>query len=187
MSSDKNKTRHTPETVRKGFLLDYKGIFTLSDFKTDPLKPLSFKVAIGVWIAFSAWVFVCHISVYELIGDMVANLIVWVPCILGFSIGAYAFLVGFSQAELMKRISEPRKDSPFTLFQIISGSFACNILIQSLTLVLAFVAHYVTFLDSKNSFHFSKAIVSPLNVAAFLVIGISFALSLAVTVQLTVN
>jgi hypothetical protein len=189
MSSEKPNTKHTKESIREGFILDFKGIFTIAEFKTKPLKPLTFKIATIVWAIFSLWTLLLKIPVYDLLVDMVNNLIIWIPCILGFTIGGFSFLIGFIQSNLMQKISEPRQNSPFSLFQIASAAFACNILIQSLTLAIAFVVHFVIFIDTKNpsKIHYSDNYIDVVNIGAFLLVGLAFALSLAVTVQIVVN
>jgi hypothetical protein len=189
MNSEKPNTRHTKETIQQGFLLDFKGIFTIAEFKKRPFKPLTFKIAGLAWVIFSVWTFYWKIPIYDVVVDMVNNLIIWIPCILGFTIGGFAFLIGFIQPSLMQKISEPRQNSPFSLFQVASASFACNIIIQSLTLAVAFTAHFIMLLDSKNKslIPYPDLYIKIVNIGAFLLIGFSFALSLAVTVQIVLN
>lgn len=189
MNSEKVKTKHTTESIQQGFLLDFEGIFTIAEFKKNPFKPLTFKIAGVAWAIFSVWVLIWKIPIYDLIVDMVNNLIIWIPCILGFTIGGYSFLIGFIQSNLMQKISEPRPNSPFSLFQIASAAFACNILIQSLTLAIAFAIHFIIFLDTKNpsKIPYPFLYLEILNIIGFLIVGFAFALSLAVTVQIVVN
>ncbi len=189
MSIGTNDTKHTKETIQQGFLLDFKGIFSISEFPKKPFKTLTISISLIAWIVFSVWVFIWNIPRYDLIVDMVSNIIVWIPSILGFTIGGYGFLIGFIQSNLMQKISEPRQGSPFSLFQVASASFACNILIQALTLAIAFVVHFAIYLDARRSklIHLPTYITSLVNNATFLLVGCIFALSLAVTVQIVVN
>jgi hypothetical protein len=189
MSSEKPNTKHTAESIREGFILDFRGIFTIADFLKRPLKPLTFKVAIIAWVIFSACTLIVRVPIYDLIVDMVNNLIIWIPCILGFTIGGYSFLIGFIQSNLMQKISEPGTKSIFSLFQVASAAFACNILLQSLCLIIAFVVHYAIFIDTKKGLQWRlpPLLIWWINLFVFLLVGISFAIALAVVVQLVIN
>jgi hypothetical protein len=189
MSSENPNTKHTKETIQEGFILNFKGIFTISGFIKKPFKPVTFKIAGIIWLIFLIVVFLLKVTVYELIVDMVNNLIVWIPCILGFTIGGYSFLIGFIQSNLMQKISEPLPKSSFSLFQVASAAFACNIIIQSITLSLAFLTHYIIYLDinKKSKIEFSDCYITGINGIGLVIISFAFALSLAVTVQIVVN
>lgn len=189
MSLDRNSTKHTRESIQAGFILGFKGVFTISDFVKHPLKPKSFQIAFASWLIFSTTVLGLQVSLYDLIIDMVNNLIIWIPCILGFTIGGYGFLIGFIQANLMQKISEPRPKSHFSLFQLASAAFACNIILQAIALVIAFIIHYIIYIDTKKTVHWSmpRWSITGINTFAFLLVGLSFAISLAVVVQLVIN
>jgi hypothetical protein len=189
MNSRQTSTKHTKESILESSLTDFKGIFSISEFFRHPLRPVTFKWAVGAWVLFSAATLILRVEVYDLIVDMVNNLIVWIPCILGFTIGGYSFLVGFVQSDLMQKISEPRKNSVFSLFQMASAAFACNIVLQAFSLVIAFLVHFVIYIDTKKqlTWHSPEWLISIINIFSFLIVGLSFAIALAVVVQLVVN
>lgn len=190
MNSDKNNiTKHTKETIQASFILNLKGIFTIADFLKHPLKPLSFRVAFIGWLIFTACSLIFQVPLYDLITDMVNQLIIWIPCILGFTIGGYSFLIGFIQSNLMQKISEPRPNSNFSLFQVASAAFACNIILQGISFIIAFVVHYAMYLDSKRSWKWVLPDYANyvINLITFLLVGLSFAISLAVVIQIVIN
>ena len=189
MNSGSNSTKHTTESIKAGMAVGFKGIFTIAEFGRRPLKPVTFRWAVGGWIVFSLSTFVLGVPIYDLIVDMVNQLIVWIPCILGFTIGGYSFLIGFVQPGLMQKISEPREGSKFTFFQTASASFASNLVLQGIALIVAFVVHYAIYLDTKRTlkFQLNPCAVSGINFIVYLLVGLCFAIALAVVIQLIVN
>ena len=189
MSIGKTKTRHTNESILATFVLDFKGIFAITDFFRKPLKPLSFRVAAICWVIFVGFSLAVGVPLYGLIIDMVNSLITWVPGVLGFTIGGYSFLIGFIQSNLMQKISEPGAKSVYSLFQLASASFACNILLQAFALMIAFVVHYIIYIDVNRKIKWTlpSPVIAGVNLLAFLLVSLSFAIAIAVIVQLVVN
>jgi uncharacterized membrane protein YphA (DoxX/SURF4 family) len=129
------------------------------------------------------------IPAYDLIIDIKTNLITFIPGVLGFTIGGYSFLIGFIQPGLMNKISEPRKDSPFSLFQVASSSFASNILVQTFSLIIAFVIHYAIYIDAKVSIsnNLNTGVISFVNGVTLIIGLMCLIFSLVVIIQLVVN
>jgi len=189
MSTEIPKTKHTPETLRESTLFDFKGIFTISDFIDSPFKPLVFKVGLGVWLVFVTVVLCLELPLYAMIVEITSLIISIIPDILGFTIGGYSFLIGFIQPSFMNKISEPRSNSVFSLFQVVSASFACNIILQALALVVAFIIHFIIWIDEKGKVatKISYTTSFGINLIGFLAISFSLMIALAVILQLVLN
>lgn len=56
------------------------------------------------------------------------------PSLLGFSLGGYALIIGFSNSELMEHLA---KDQDWSLFQALSGIFAFSLLFQVFSTIIA--------------------------------------------------
>lgn len=182
-------TKHSTKTLKDGFVTGFKGVFLISGFLSKPLEPLTFKLALLLSTIFVITIFWLDVSIYEailIIKDSCINLL---PGILGFTIGGYSFLIGFIQPDLMNKISEPRGDTVFSLFQKASASFACNILIQAIALIIAYIIHFIIFIDSlaKKDFDIPIWMITFMNSAGLIIVTISFSLSLAVILQLVLN
>ena len=179
------KTKHTLESIDKytifGFrdLLKYGGIFQS--------KIINLSAIISV--AFSILLLAINIDTLSYIQE-VANLIIQlIPCLLGFSIAGYCFLMGFIPDRLMTRISEPQVNSKLSLFQDITSYLAFNIFQHLVILCSAYIIHFVIFLQEKNKNIFSVPICVQklINTIGLISIDLGFFCSLAVVAQIIVS
>lgn len=65
------------------------------------------------------------------------------PPLLGFSLGGYALIVGFTTPEFLRFITAQDSDSA-TIFQKVNGTFAISIFFQAMILLLGFVVSLFT-------------------------------------------
>ncbi len=146
-----NTTNHTPDTIRKGFILGLKGIFRQSKFLKDPFDSVCLNTGLAIAVIVTIFILCFKLDLYSYINEVQNLIIQLVPCLLGFTIAGYSFLMGFIQPKLMERISEPSpEDETITLYQSISSSLALNILLHSIILIIAYLIHIVIFLHDKN-------------------------------------
>ena len=80
-----------------------------------------------------------------MIDDLSSTVLSTFPSLLGFSLAGYALIIGASDLKLIGRMSEPLKSNKQKLsyFQTTSCVFASSVLIQCITLILAFCVHIV--------------------------------------------
>lgn len=79
-----------------------------------------------------------------------------IPSLLGFSIGAYAILVGLSSPNIIMCIVKQKKeqkkeDTKYNLYQKISATFALNLTIQSICVVLIVLYKTINEIKINNS------------------------------------
>lgn len=80
----------------------------------------------------------------EKIGCLANTVLSAFPSLLGFSLAGYALIIGTINIGVMRMMSKPQKTmSDMSYFQFVSSVFALTVLMQCLTLSLAFVVHVV--------------------------------------------
>ena len=62
------------------------------------------------------------------------------PSLLGFSLGGYALVVGFSNLDLIKAAAKPEK---YSVYQILNAVFSLCIFLQVMTTLLSFVVSWI--------------------------------------------
>ena len=75
---------------------------------------------------------------YEVITFLIDKVLSILPNIIGFNIGAYALIIGFGHRDVIEKMATS-KDNKYSLFQKMGGTFAFSVIIQSFTIVLAFL------------------------------------------------
>jgi len=179
-------TKHTKETI-----IDTFKIWLVSIFKISPNLLGTGTILFSLFISIIFFVIIIWINVnpYKLILDLANQIISFVPSFLGFSIGGYAFLIGFNQASLINKISEPQKKSKYSLYQQASAAFAVCLLIQAFTLCVGYLIHFITYLDEEKKLYkyFSEKTISILNYSSLLITLVFFITSLLVVIQIILN
>ncbi|MGE7777761.1 hypothetical protein ACQKLP_23805 [Chitinophaga sp. NPDC101104] len=187
--SSANRNYKSGEELLQSLIMNIRGIVKISQLYTNPLKPTLFKAAFWLWIILLSILILCRIPPFLLIIEIKDLLISLLPGILGFTIGGYSILIGFTQPELIKKISGPRKDSIFSLYQLASASFASNILIQAFVLIMAYLIHIITWIDlhKKVIFKSTDYLILLVNWAILSILLLGFITSIIVIIQLIVN
>lgn len=112
------------------------------------LNSFVFKFCIVLSVLFGAGLLYSNREadrIYVLIDDLSSTVLSAFPSLLGFSLAGYALIIGASDLKLIERMSEPLKSNKERLsyFQTTSCVFASSVLIQCVTLILAFCVHFV--------------------------------------------
>lgn len=84
-------------------------------------------------------------DVYGCLDDLASIVLAAFPSLLGFSIAGYALIIGASDVKLIGRMSDPLQsnEKKLSFFQILSCIFASSVLIQCVSLIMAFCIHII--------------------------------------------
>lgn len=135
--------------------------------------------------------------VYYII-EIKTQCISFIPGILGFTLSAYALLVGFSQTEMLLKITEPLKEEnknskvvkgQYSLYQIMSSTFAINVIVQALALALAYFVHFVSILSIRTNItsFFHNGVICATNYLTLFLMLYAIWISIFLVVQSVVN
>jgi hypothetical protein len=121
------------------------------------------------------------------IKDLMLNLL---PGILGFTVAGYSFMIGLIHAGMINKITEPfNNESNFSLYQKSSATFAANIIIQAVSLVIAYSFHLFIFFDKNENLNINlkDTYITLINLFALLSISYLFTISLLMVIQVIIN
>ena len=124
-------------------LVNWRGILSILTMH-DTFKKAPFWACLSISIIFAvcSGVFTQNTFIFlQALSEITINVF---PNLLGFSLGGYAIVVGFSNTELIKRSSKTDKHS---IYQIVSAIFALIILCQVFTLLICFVVTWCIKID----------------------------------------
>ena len=183
-------TNQTLESLQETFVLGFKGIR-----RTSEIGKKIFSSTIGVFAIIISLVlpFLCikiGVDIYSFIIEIKGLMINFLPNILGFTIAGYTLVIGFVQSNMMDKITEPAKDSEFSLYQKMSGTFAVNILVQAIALLIAFTYNIFIYIDKnkdKNIHIDLGCFTNVINYAGLTFLLFCFVVSSMVTVQIILN
>lgn len=101
----------------------------------------------SILFSFFITVLICILDsdkLYPYLYETTGILIAFFPSLLGFSLGGYALVVGFSNVDLIKKGSETKKHS---LYQILNAIFSLSIIFQVFTTILCFGVYWFIKVD----------------------------------------
>lgn len=101
------------------------------------LKSIQIRISILVAVLLFALSIYNNINILEMINSLSGRIISLIPNILGFNLGGYVLFVGFNNETILKQISD-NDDEGYSFYQHMSSIFAWSILVQAITLVIAF-------------------------------------------------
>jgi hypothetical protein len=114
--------------------------------------------------------------------DLITNVF---PDMLGFSLGGYAIVVGFSNAELIKRST--RMDQ-YSIYQVISAIFSLIILCQLFTLLIGFITSWAINSKVGEAYDFFLPVLAALtNGILLLILSFGATYSLAMSSYIVLN
>lgn len=179
------ETKQTKANIIETFVTGFKGVLKIAEYN-KLIKSFSTIASLILSIIVIAITITLNVDFYLLILEIKSLMINFLPSILGFTIAGYTLVVGFIQGGMLDRISEPMKDSKFSLYQKMSSSFALIIITQLIALLIAYSYHLFIFFDSNMKF------VNPtnpkcVNYIALPLITFSFLLSFFLSIQLVLN
>ncbi len=182
-------TKQTIENINETFVTGLRGILKISRFWKEiwRFKITYFSIASALLLPLIA--FLGKLDSTSLICDIVNLMISFLPCILGFTIAGYALIIGFVQSNMLNSISEPAKDSKFSLYQIMSAKFALNIILQSIALLIAFIIHFINYFDVNNKLDiiWSDKFITFVNLIGLSILFFWFSISLLLVIQIVIN
>lgn len=184
------KTNQNYDIIKETTIFGFNSIFKIVGIK---------KVLFSNWINILPLVtailivilcFVLKISLYCTlieIKDLMINLL---PGILGFTVAGYSFMIGLIHVGMINKITEPLNDeNKFSLYQKSSATFASNILIQAISLAIAYLFHLFIFFDKNKNLNIDlkDIYITLINLMALLSIAYLFTISLLMVIQVIIN
>lgn len=140
------KTHDSIKSIKDAHPMGWKGVFFAYPLK-DLFKTKAFVISLILTLVVCAFSFVSLSTSTEMLVVLANENISVFPNLLGFNLGAYAIIVGFSGLDLVRTMMKPQKNKRFSLFQETSSIFAYSILVQSIVLIASFV---ISSLDKIN-------------------------------------
>lgn len=182
-------TKQTLVNLQSTFHTSLMGIFKIAFNETSLRK--NWSLIVSILVTFFA-IFIIHIfkvDHYEIIIEIIEVIINFLPGILGFTIGGYSLMIGFIQGGILDKITEPLDESKYSLYQKISATFALNIIIQGLSLMIAFLFYFIDYIyiNKKLIFQLSDKIIEYVNFLGLFLIIFSFTISLIMIIQVVIN
>ena len=183
------QTKQTKENLQETFNFGLSSLFQISGFEKSFFSNWSTILPIiisGIVFIFSLAI---KVDIYKLIVEVKGLMINFLPGILGFTIAGYSLMVAFIQAGMLNEITEPMKDSKYSLYQKMSSTFAINIILQGLSLVFAYFIHFLIYFDTnrKDKFIYSECYLKVINTIGLIVIVYAFFVSLFMIIQIVLN
>lgn len=183
------KTRHTTDTLRETFITGLSAVFRIAGYKKTFFSVWFTKAPVYISILASIIFYFFKIDYYEGIVELKTQMIAFLPSILGFTIAGYSLMVGFIQAGMLDKITEPSRDSNFSLYQKMSSTFAVNVILQAVALIIAYAVHFIIFVDAKRNLNFNTPplLILATNIFGFAVLAYWFSISLFMIIQIVLN
>lgn len=163
-----------------------KGILWIV-FKHNTFKKWPFVLSIVISIACCILIAVQKGDKFYVILQSTSDLIVTVfPGLLGFSLGGYAMVVGFSNADLIKKGATTSKHS---VYQILNGIFSLSILFQAIATIICIVITWGIRVDLNSvlGIYFNSGLLNFLNGVLLFIIFLSSVYSLMLTPFVIIN
>lgn len=172
-------------TIKDFHSTSYGGVFQIIK-KRKVFKKLPFVISISL----STFLFIIlmflspnnSFTILEVTSDKVFSLF---PSLLGFSLGGFAIVVGFSNTEL---IEEGSKTNEYSLYQILNAIFSLCIIFQIAATFLSFFGSWLVDIDVTKIFNYYNELGAKiLNGFLFYLMFFSAIYSLALTPYLVFN
>lgn len=182
-------TKHSADTIRETFILGLPAVFKVAGYKKSFFSVWLTKLPIYI-SAIAILIFFClDINYYYGIVEIKNLMINFLPGILGFSVAGYALMVGFIHGDMLDKITEPSSDTNFSTYQKMSATFAVNIILQGIALIIAYFAHFVIFIDTngKNLLTVSNSLINIGNAVSLTFLVYWFFISLFMVIQIVLN
>jgi hypothetical protein len=164
-------------------------VFKIAGYKKTFFSVWITKLPIYISAIGAVIFYLLDVDYYQGIIELKNLMINFLPGILGFTVAGYALMVGFIHGEMLDKITEPSQDNDFSTYQKMSAIFAVNIILQGLALILAFLTHFVIFVDLNRevSFALPSQLVHVFNIIGFTILTYWFFVSLLMVIQIVLN
>lgn len=182
-------TKHTTDTLRETFITGLPAVFKIAGYKKTFFSVWVTKIPIYICIISSIFFYFFNLDFYEGIKELKTQMLNFLPGILGFTIAGYSLMVGFIQAGMLDKISEPINESKFSLYQKMSSTFAVNVILQAIALIIAYIVHFVIFIDTKLGIvlYLPSDLINIINILSFALLTYWFPISLLMVIQVVLN
>ncbi len=154
----------TKNTIQGFHKTSWKGILQIvKSRKSKYLFPLILCILLTVGIVIVVNCF--HADTYKLVSNLSELSISIFSSLLGFSLGGYALIIGFSNNSLIEKTS---KTDGYSTYQLLSGFFAYTIIIQLVTLTISFIIKLISNQNIEEiTKHFSSQTCNIINLGGF--------------------
>jgi hypothetical protein len=135
------------KNIKELHLFGFSGILDILKIKGTFKK---FPFYLSIFLSLTIVIFIAFnysIKLYDFVEETSKLLLSFFPNLLGFSLGGYALVVGFSNTDLIKKGSETKKHS---LYQILNAIFSLSIIFQVFTTILCFSIVWFVDVASKH-------------------------------------
>ena len=92
------ETKQTIDNIKETFILGFPGILKISGVSNNLWKFKVSRYSILTSIILPVLAIICKLDIVSLINEIQVQMIVFLPCILGFTIAGYSLVVGFVQS-----------------------------------------------------------------------------------------
>jgi len=183
------ETNQTLDNIKKTYLLGFRGIIRIAAFKKNYLFSKAGLIILTISILSSIILFYLKVDLFLILVELKNVMIQFLPNILGFTIAGYSLVVGFVQSNMLNLITEKVTDSDFSIYQKMSAIFATNIVLQCISLFVAFGFHFIGYVDKDlgyllNDFACFRISV---NLVGTFILTYFFLLSLFITAKIIEN
>src|ERR1700744_433486 len=104
------ETKQTFKNIEDTFIVGLPGILKISGTIQNLWKYHVSRYSIITAIVLPILAMLAKLNLAKLIDEVQSQMIIFLPCILGFTIAGYSLVVGFVQSNMLNKISEPSKD-----------------------------------------------------------------------------
>jgi hypothetical protein len=185
------ETKQTYDNLNETLILGFNSIFKIVGLKKILWSNWINCMPIILALIFIIFCLIFKIDFFESIKDITNLMINFLPGILGYTVAGYSLMIGLIQAGMLNRITEPCDDkNKFSLYQTMSSTFAVNIMIQAIALIIAFLFHFIMYLDKNKKeifFYENELCFSILNGIGLFIIFYFFSISLFMIIQVIIN
>ena len=153
--------------IKKFHDISYKGILKIVKSRKDEYsRPLIWCLIITIVITIILNIF--DVDTYELVKSFAELSITIFSSLLGFSIGGYALIIGFSNNSLLAKTS---KTDRYSTYQVLIGFFAYTLIIQLITVAVSFTIKLISSQNIKEITNdFTSKTINIINSVGFSVI-----------------
>lgn len=182
-------TKHTTDTLRETFITGLSAVFKIAGLKKTFFSVWFTKVPIYISVCGLILFYFFKIDYYKGIIELKDLMLNFLPGILGFTIAGYSLMVGFIQAGMLDKITEPSKDTNFSLYQKMSSTFAVNVILQAIALIIAYSVHFIIFIDCERGvlINVPSNLILVSNIIGFILLSYWFFISLFMVIQIVLN
>lgn len=157
----------TKDNIQSFHITSWKGILQIVKSRKNKYAfPLILCGILTFSLTFILNIF--DVDIYKIVISLSELSISIFSSLLGFSLGGYALIIGFSNNSLIEKTSNTKG---YSTYQVLSGFFAYTIIIQLITVTVSFIIKLISSQSIKEiTTHFSSKTINIINSGGFSVI-----------------